>query len=268
MSRAFIIDPTISAIDGLYDLLGIGIPNQGGILYSSLEYFEKALEELAAAFPGDGWLGSAADKYAGKNRNHVNFFQELADLDRQLISLIHDQANAVQTTRDILEGAKKGLEFVRPVAVDLTYIPVVGHALSAAFQAPFGAGAMAVVGGALAYLVVKTLNQRDSTPQIACQIGGVGRGRHCGHHFGCGGHHQGHPRRSVGVHHKRAQRPERALGQAHGVGDRTVLSRVVEPGVLLCGRPRLDRRDQRLVASDWLVRCGRSVRIVGLGSRG
>lgn len=132
MSRAFIIDPTISAIDGLYDLLGIGIPNQGGILYSSLEYFEKALEELAAAFPGDGWLGSAADKYAGKNRNHVNFFQELADLDRQLISLIHDQANAVQTTRDILEGAKKGLEFVRPVAVDLTYIPVVGHALSAA----------------------------------------------------------------------------------------------------------------------------------------
>lgn len=143
MSRAFIIDPTISAIDGLYDLLGIGIPNQGGILYSSLEYFEKALEELAAAFPGDGWLGSAADKYAGKNRNHVNFFQELADLDRQLISLIHDQANAVQTTRDILEGAKKGLEFVRPVAVDLTYIPVVGHALSAAFQAPFCAGAMA-----------------------------------------------------------------------------------------------------------------------------
>lgn len=64
---------------------------------------------------------------------------------------------AVQTTRDILEGAKKGLEFVRPVAVDLTYIPVVGHALSAAFQAPFCAGAMAVVGGALAYLVVKTL---------------------------------------------------------------------------------------------------------------
>lgn len=157
MSRAFIIDPTISAIDGLYDLLGIGIPNQGGILYSSLEYFEKAWMELAAAFPGDGWLGSAADKYAGKNRNHVNFFQELADLDRQLISLIHDQANAVQTTRDILEGAKKGLEFVRPVAVDLTYIPVVGHALSAAFQAPFCAGAMAVVGGALAYLVVKTL---------------------------------------------------------------------------------------------------------------
>lgn len=42
MSRAFIIDPTISAIDGLYDLLGIGIPNQGGILYSSLEYFSTS----------------------------------------------------------------------------------------------------------------------------------------------------------------------------------------------------------------------------------
>lgn len=41
MSRAFIIDPTISAIDGLYDLLGIGIPNQGGILYSSLESTSK-----------------------------------------------------------------------------------------------------------------------------------------------------------------------------------------------------------------------------------
>lgn len=41
MSRAFIIDPTISAIDGLYDLLGLEYPTKGGILYSSLEYFEK-----------------------------------------------------------------------------------------------------------------------------------------------------------------------------------------------------------------------------------
>ncbi|OSC40603.1 EspA/EspE family type VII secretion system effector [Mycobacterium decipiens] len=157
MSRAFIIDPTVGAIEGLYALLGIGIPNDGGVLYSSLEFFEKALEDLASAFPGDGWLGSAADKYSGKNRDHVNFFQELADLDRQLISLIKDQASAVKTTRDILDGAKRGLEYVRPVAVDLTYVPIVGYALSAAFQAPLCAAAMAVVGGALAYLTVKTL---------------------------------------------------------------------------------------------------------------
>lgn len=40
MSRAFIIDPTISAIDGLYDLLGIGIPNQA---FWGLEYPTKGV---------------------------------------------------------------------------------------------------------------------------------------------------------------------------------------------------------------------------------
>ncbi|RFD23871.1 secretion protein EspA [Mycobacterium uberis] len=155
MSAAFIIDPTISSIEGLRALLGIGVPNDGGILYSSLSFFEKALEDLASAFPGDSWLGSAADKYAGKNHNHVNFFQELADLDRDLISLIHDEAGAIQTARDVLEGAIWTLKSVRSVAVDMTYIPVVGYAMSAAFQAQVCAAAMAAVGGGLAYLLVK-----------------------------------------------------------------------------------------------------------------
>lgn len=170
MSRAFIIDPTISAINGLHALLGIGLPEDGGIIDSALSFFGKALDDLRSAFPGDGWLGSAADHYSGKNRKHVNFFKELAELDRELQKLIADQASAVKTTREILEDAKKGLEFVRPVAVDLTYIPIVGWAMSAAFQAPVCAAAMAVVGGALAYLVVKTLINSMKLVSLLAQL--------------------------------------------------------------------------------------------------
>lgn len=156
MSGAFIIDPTVQAIEGWYALLGIGVPNEGGVLYSSLSFFEKALEHLAAAFPGEDWLGAAADKYTGQNRKRVELFKELAELDRELIELIRNQASSVQTTRNILEGAKKTLLFVRPVAVDLNYIPIVGSVMSASFQAQACAAAMAAVGGGLAYLLVQT----------------------------------------------------------------------------------------------------------------
>lgn len=156
MSGAFIIDPTLKAIEAWHALLGIGVPNDGGVLYSSLSFFEKALEHLAAAFPGDGWLGSAADKYAGQNRKRVDIFQELAELDKELIELIHNQANSVQTTRGILDGAKKALLFVRPVAIDLNYIPLVGSVMSASIQAQACAAAMAAVSGGLAYLLVQT----------------------------------------------------------------------------------------------------------------
>ncbi|MGV0481219.1 EspA/EspE family type VII secretion system effector [Mycobacterium kansasii] len=157
MSRAFIIDPTIGFIDGMYVLLGIGVPDDGGIINSALSFFAKALDDLGSAFPGDSWQGSAAENYAGKNKDQLNFFQQLAELDRELQRLIADQANAVEKTRDVLAGVRKGLEFVRPVAVDLTYIPLVGWAMSASFQAPICAAGMAVVGGALAYLTVETL---------------------------------------------------------------------------------------------------------------
>ncbi|EUA86332.1 ESX-1 secretion-associated protein EspA [Mycobacterium ulcerans str. Harvey] len=54
--------------------------------------------------------------------------------------------------------------------MDLTYIPIVGWAMSAAFQAPVCAAAMAVVGGALAYLVVKTLINSMKLVSLLAQL--------------------------------------------------------------------------------------------------
>lgn len=157
MNRAFIIDPAVTTIKGLELLLGVGIPNDGGILRSTASLFEKGVNELESAFPGDRWLGSAADKYSSKNQKHVNFFKELGELERELEQLVADQASAVRRTREIVDGAKNGLEFVRPVAVDMTYIPIVGWPMSATFQATACAVAMAAVGVGLAYLMAKTL---------------------------------------------------------------------------------------------------------------
>lgn len=124
---------------------------------STASLFAKGVNELESALPGDRWLGAAADKYSSKNQKHVNFFQELGELERELEQLIADQASAVTKTREIVDGAKNGLEFVRPVAVDMTYIPIVGWPMSAAFQATACAVAMAAVGVGLAYLMAKTL---------------------------------------------------------------------------------------------------------------
>ncbi|WP_158016335.1 EspA/EspE family type VII secretion system effector [Mycobacterium basiliense] len=157
MNRAFIIDPTVAAINGLELLLGIGIPNDGSILSFTSSLFDKGLNELESAFPGDSWQGSAADKYSSKNETFANFFKELEELERELEALIADQASAVKKTREILDDAKKGLEYVRPAAVDMTYIPIVGWGMSATFQATACAVAMTAVGVGLAYLIAKTL---------------------------------------------------------------------------------------------------------------
>lgn len=58
---------------------------------------------------------------------------------------------------DILEGVKKGFEFVCLVVVDLIYILVVGYVLLVVFQVLFCVGVMVVVGGVFVYLVVKML---------------------------------------------------------------------------------------------------------------
>ncbi len=222
MSRAFIIDPTIG-VDGLMTFGDWNTQTKGHPLPSPGAFKSPGGAKCSVS----GMARFGQDKYAGKNRNHANLFPELADPHRQLISLIHDQRSRRPATS--WRAPRKSLSLCA-WWLHLTYIPVSRHASIAASRrrGRDGRGGS----GALAYLVVKRINAIN--PQNRLPNCGVGPPLRTS--FDVADIIKG-IRRSV-VCHKRAQRPERALGQAHGVGNRTVL-RVVEPGVLLCGRPRL-----------------------------
>ncbi|BBX96277.1 hypothetical protein AWC15_21055 [Mycobacterium lacus] len=154
--RAWIIDSAIDTIDGFEALLGLGIPISGDLFHNSSSRFTQIAEEQGSAAPGDNWMGTAAEKYS--NRNELQHLREeiMADLDYITGTLVTEQADAVKKTRDVLSFGKNILEKVRPVAVVLSYIPLVGREISAVFQLAITTPVMAMVMGALAYLALKT----------------------------------------------------------------------------------------------------------------
>ncbi|KZS83899.1 EspA/EspE family type VII secretion system effector [Mycobacterium persicum] len=156
MDRAWIIDSAIGTIDGFEALLGIGLPVSGDAFNTSSSWFTRTAQDQASAAPGDRWMGTAADAYSAKNELQKLREEILADLDYMTGTLVTDQADAVRKTRDVLAFAKRVLEIARPVAVVISYIPLVGQWLSDGFQLPITSLMMSMVTGALAYLAYKT----------------------------------------------------------------------------------------------------------------
>lgn len=156
MDRAWIIDSAIDTIDGFEALLGIGLPVSGDVFNTSSSWFARSAQDQASAAPGDRWMGTAAEAYSAKNELQKLREEILADLDYITGTLVTDQADAVRRTRDVLAFAKWILEKARPVAIVISYIPLVGQWLSDGFQLPITSLMMSMVTGALAYLAYKT----------------------------------------------------------------------------------------------------------------
>ncbi|ETW25927.1 EspA/EspE family type VII secretion system effector [Mycobacterium gastri] len=156
MDRAWIIDSAIDTIDGFEALLGIGLPVSGEVFNTSSSWFTRSAQDQASAAPGDRWMGAAAEAYSAKNQLQKTREEILADLDYITGTLVTDQADAVKKTRDVLAFARRVLEIARPVAIVISYIPLVGQWLSDGFQLPITSLMMSMVAGALAYLAYKT----------------------------------------------------------------------------------------------------------------
>ncbi|MCV7077964.1 EspA/EspE family type VII secretion system effector [Mycobacterium szulgai] len=170
MGITLIIDSAIGTIESLELLLGSGIPDGGSVFSFTSSLFSQTANELNSAGPGNHWQGSAADSYAGQNQRQQSFLGELAKLDSEIESLIAAQAEAVSRTRDVLSDVLSGLKVARKIAIDMSYVPVVGWIMSINFQAATCAVAMAVVGGALLYLTVKTVEDTIRLLELLAQL--------------------------------------------------------------------------------------------------
>ncbi|OBA75538.1 hypothetical protein A5641_04045 [Mycobacterium sp. 1554424.7] len=91
---------------------GFGPPDEGDEFQDSSQQFSALSGRLASAVPDDSWQGAASHAYAGKSTALATSAQWMADLDLQLATLIHDQADCVTHIRlgfgilkDLLLGA-------------------------------------------------------------------------------------------------------------------------------------------------------------------
>lgn len=170
MGITLIIDSAIGTIEGLELLLGAGLPNDGSVFGFTSSLFGQTRNELQSAAPGTHWQGPAADSYANQNQRQQGFLGKLAELDSEIGELISAQAHAVTKTRDVLSDVLAALRVARRIAIDMSYVPIVGWAWSIAFQAETCAVAMAVVGGALLYLTVKTVEDTIRLLELLAQL--------------------------------------------------------------------------------------------------
>jgi len=170
MGITLIIDSAIGTVESLESLLGIGLPDDGSVFSFTSSVFSQTANELNSAGPGAQWQGSAADNYASLNQRQQSFLSELANLDSEIESLIAAQADAVTRTRDVLSDVLSGLKVARRIAIDMSYVPIVGWIMSINFQAATCAVAMTVVGGALLYLTVKTVEDTIRLLELLAQL--------------------------------------------------------------------------------------------------
>lgn len=170
MGITLIIDSAIGTVEGLELLLGVGLPNDGSVFGFTSSLFGQTRNELQSAAPSTRWQGSAADSYASQNRRQQSFLGQLAELDSEIEALISAQAQAVTKTRDVLSDVLAALRVARRIAIDLSRVPIVGWAWSLTFQAETCAVAMAVVGGALLYLTVKTVEDTIRLLELLAQL--------------------------------------------------------------------------------------------------
>lgn len=150
-------DKTTNIISGLLASLGSGMPEQGDVFGSSSSLFKQVSDKMGLAIPGSNWLGDAADAYMKQNAAQQLRSKAISDIDRLTGNLISNQARYISDTRKVLSAMQKVVSTVRKACKKTEKIPFVGKGLSLALAIPPCGTAMSVVGGAMLYLTIMTM---------------------------------------------------------------------------------------------------------------
>ncbi|SOJ57508.1 ESX-1 secretion-associated protein EspE [Mycobacterium simulans] len=155
-------DKTTNIISGLLASLGEGIPDPGDIFGSSSSLFKQISHKMGLAIPGSNWIGEAADSYLKQNVAQQLRVQAFGDIDRLTGNLVSNQAKYISDTRKVLSAMKNMISGVRKACKKLEKVPIVGKGLSLALAIPPCGSAMSVVGGAMLYLTIMTMNNTSN----------------------------------------------------------------------------------------------------------
>ena len=130
-----ILDAAMLVSTVLELLVGPGQSEKGQDIAQSADSFEVAVGSLANAIADPAsWSGEAAEAYNVRNYEQVLRTVTIVELDRQLAAIVHRQAGQVHEVSIAMTICGAVLIGAIPVAIGLRFIPIVGPAISIAFQ--------------------------------------------------------------------------------------------------------------------------------------
>ena len=161
----------ITVVELLELTIGFGPPDEGGDLEAGSGQFTTLASKLASASPDECWQGAASQAYADQNAALQSLADTVAELDRQLAELVHNQGEWITHMR-LGFGILKDL-LLAAFAIELAiiaFVPAPGN-LTAAKIFGFTVCALGVA-TALAFLgtvIGYSVENADKADQLATQ---------------------------------------------------------------------------------------------------
>jgi EspA/EspE family len=164
-----IVDVTMVVVVIIDLFNGFGPPLQGD-LSTAREQLENARDKLKDAVPdNDLWSGDAAQEYTAQVVALTALVETMMELDKQLQSLVKNQADKIQETHNALAILGFALVCAQGVALCMYLIPFVGPEISFLFQVATALAAAVTV------VTFETLALANSS-NVGAEVNGVSLG--------------------------------------------------------------------------------------------
>ncbi|BCI85356.1 hypothetical protein NIIDMKKI_05620 [Mycobacterium kansasii] len=151
-------DKTTKIISGILLSMGSGVPDPGDIFTTGSSLLRQVSDKMELAIPGANWIGASAAAYSSQNLAQQLRTKAMSDIDKLAGNLVSNQARHIRDARKVLSAMITMVNGVRKACKKLEKVPLVGKGLSLALAVPPCGTAMSVVGGALLYLTLTTMN--------------------------------------------------------------------------------------------------------------
>lgn len=167
-----IIEAGLRIMTVMNNLCGFMKPDEGSRYGEGADSFGEIGGDFTGTKPPESWTGDAANAYGAVNDLQKKRAAKIADVDREVQSLIKDQAKQVTDTRDAIDAMQTGLSaFIIPAvqALSIEIPPGAGVAMSTEIQmlgfqltVPVASGAFSMLAAQGVQNAVKfhTLGQR------------------------------------------------------------------------------------------------------------
>lgn len=160
-----ILDAAMLVSTALELLVGPGTSEKGQDIELAAESFEAARSSLAKAMADASlWSGEASETYNARNGEQIERAVTVVHIDQQLAAVVHRQADKVHDVSIAMLICGLSLIAAVPVAIGLRAIPIVGEAVSLAFQS---ATAVAILAAEAAELGIMGQAASDNATEIS-----------------------------------------------------------------------------------------------------
>ncbi|MBY0441707.1 MAG: hypothetical protein K2Q25_06160 [Mycobacteriaceae bacterium] len=109
-------------------------PDEGDIFDDGAKKFDTAVATLSRVNPNHEWQGEASGAYTSLRRQLIALIQEMAEVDREMKSVLTTEAEQVDTAHSFHRAVMYSVILTTPIALALYAKPIVGPAMSKTFQ--------------------------------------------------------------------------------------------------------------------------------------